>query len=207
MRVCILAVVSILTVVSVASCMGRPQPISKKTSHNANTNVMMAKSPIPSGWGTYIDTIHGFSVRFPPGSALNVSKSDKVLLHIDINLVPSVAGWYGLCIDVITNPEGLSAEQLYKKELAEIDKEGDWGGSDDTKYQRKVTILGQTGYERQFDLPDSTQKQITLAWDKKEYQITYMIQTADMNDKQRTNNKSRIQQLEMMISTFQRQLP
>jgi hypothetical protein len=168
-------------------------------------------STIPSNWGTYVDRINGFSIRFPPGSVIGVSKGDGGGVDVDIVPLPGTAGWGGLGVHVhmIPNPQGLTAEEVYQADLAEIDKQQEkepdrgYPGSSNTFSQRKVSIGGQPGHEREYLFANGYREhEVTLAWDKLAYQIGYTVSSMDMTDKQRAENPQRIKLLEMMISTI-----
>ncbi|MBI2843734.1 MAG: hypothetical protein HYX78_10075 [Armatimonadetes bacterium] len=170
------------------------------------------KQAIPADWGTYVDKINEFSIRFPPGSTIRVNKSDypiKNAVHIDIDKLPGIREWHGLGIDVIPNPKRLTAKAFYEERIAAMEAEVPDikpGSLLLRRNERPITIGKQQGMVRQFEIGDGIQKEVTLAWGEKAYQIGYVVSFTDMTIRQKKENPSRIDMLERIIKTFRPQM-
>ena len=162
-------------------------------------------------WSTYADRVNGFSVRFPPGSALDLTKPE-IFLSLGIDPSPEAnRGLWGVSIMPILNPGKLSSEQLYRANLAALDERQkkepglNLGGTSSTKSEREVIIGGRKGYERTFAFANGYLiKDTFLAWEDKGFQISYIIPTLDMSDKQRAGNARRTKLLDDIIATIRK---
>ena len=157
-------------------------------------------------WTRHIDRVNGFSIRVPLGTTFQTLKEQAATMVWIEPPSPIYKGLWGLRIRVSSNPRQLSAEQLFRANLAAM--EAHQKANPDMSIYNSIThspiLIGRSkGRQMRYTFANGhLTREVTLAWGKRAYRVGYEESNMDMTRQQQAENPQRIALLNTIISTI-----